>query len=58
MTYEEILSKFKDEFPLVKIDNYRPICHELFTDDKQGITIWLDNGDIIEYYLKGDDSEW
>ena len=50
MTHEEILNRFKHEFPLVKIDDYRPICHELFTDDKQGITIWLDNGDIIEYY--------
>ena len=39
MTYEEILNKFKDEFSLIKIDDYRPICHELFTDGKQGITI-------------------
>lgn len=57
MTHEEILNRFKNEFPLVKIADYRPICHELFTDYKQGITIWLDNGDIIEYYLKGGDSE-
>lgn len=28
----------------------RPICHELFTDGRQGVTIWLKNGDIIEYY--------
>ena len=57
MTHEEILNRFKDEFPLVKIVDYRPICHELFTDYKQGITIWLDNGDIIEYYLKGGDTK-
>ena len=53
MTHEEILNKFKDEFPIIKIDDYRPICRELFTDGKQGITIWLENGDIIEYYPKG-----
>ena len=52
MTHEEILNRFKGEFSLTKIDDYRPICHELFTDGKQGITIWLDNGDIIEYYPK------
>ena len=57
MTHEEILNKFEDEFPLAKIDDYRPICHALFTDDKQGITIWLKNGDIIEYYPKGNDDE-
>ena len=52
MTLKEILNRFKDEFPLTKIDDYRPLCHELFTDGKQGITIWLVNGDIIEYYPK------
>jgi hypothetical protein len=57
MTHEEILNRFEDKFPLAKIDDYRPICHELFTDDKQGITIWLKNGDIIEYYPKGGDLE-
>ena len=55
MTFKEILNKFKDVFPFADVDDYRPICHELFTDDKQGITIWLDNGDIIEYYPKGGD---
>lgn len=55
MTYEEILKRFKNKFPSTSVYNFRPICHEEFTDGKQGITIWLDNGDIIEYYPK--DSE-
>lgn len=50
MTFEEILNKFKDAFPFADVDDYRPICHELFTDGKEGITLWLKNGDIIEYY--------
>ena len=37
-------------FPFADVDDYRPICHELFTDGKQGVTIWLKNGDVIEYY--------
>ena len=50
MTNKEILNRFKDAFPFAKIDDYRPICHELFTDGKQGITVWLKNGDVVEYY--------
>ena len=58
MTYEEILNRFEEVFPFAKVDDYRPLCHELFTDGKQGITIWLENGDVIEYYPhKGGEEE-
>lgn len=50
MTNEEILNRFEEVFPFAKVDDYRPLRHELFTDGKQGITIWLENGDVIEYY--------
>lgn len=50
MTNEEILNRFEGVFPFAKVDDFRPLCHELFTDGKQGITIWLENGDVIEYY--------
>lgn len=50
MTHEEILNKFKNKYPSAKVNDFRPICHKEFTDGKQGITIWLDNGDVIEYY--------
>lgn len=50
MTYDDLLNKFHDVFPLAEVDDYRPICHELFTDGKVGITVWLKNGDVIEYY--------
>ena len=50
MTFQDVLDKFTDTFPLAKIADYRPICHELFTAEKCGITIWLDNGDVVEYY--------
>ena len=54
MTIDEILNKFDRAFPLAMIDDYRPICHELFTDGKEGLTIWLKNGDVIEYYPKAE----
>ena len=55
MTNKELLMKFKDEFPFAKVNDFRPICHELFTDGRQGITIWLEDGSIVEYYpnMKG-----
>ena len=57
MTYEEILNKFKNNFPSAMVNDFRPICHKEFTDGKQGITIWLDNGDVIEYYSKESSEE-
>lgn len=52
MTFVEILNKFKKTYESVdtEINDFRPVCHELFTDGKVGITIWMNNGDIIEYY--------
>lgn len=54
MTHDELLKKFHDAFPSAKVEDYRPICHEMFTDDRVGITIWLNNGDVIEYYPRGE----
>lgn len=56
-TYKEILDKFEDNFPSVRVDDYGPIRRELFTNDKEGITIWLDNGDVLEYYPKAGEKE-
>lgn len=54
MTFAEILNVFKSTYASVatEIYDYRPVCHELFTDGKEGITIWMNNGDVIEYYPK------
>ena len=52
MTNEDILKIYTSKYPDAKVEDYRPICRELFTKDRAGITIWLQNGDIIEYYPK------
>ncbi len=52
MTYNDLIETFKDRYSNLKIVDYRPVCHELFTDDKIGITIWLESGDVLEYYPK------
>lgn len=52
MTVDEVLERFKEAFPFAVVNDYRPICHEMFTEGKEGLTIWLKNGDVIEYYPK------
>ncbi len=57
ITFEDVLDRFIDTFPFAHVTDYRQICHEIFTDGKVGITIWLDNGDVIEYYPNLKDGE-
>lgn len=47
---EELFSLFKENYPNIEVEDYRPLCPQLFTTNLQGITIWLKNGDIIQYY--------
>lgn len=49
MTYQEILSEFKNTFKNIEINDYRPAV-PMFTEGLPGITIWLKNGDILVYY--------
>lgn len=55
MYIDDVINKFEDTFPFAKIDDFRPICHELFEEGKEGLTIWLENGDMIVYYPKQED---
>lgn len=57
MTFDDVLNKFADTFPHAEIDDYRPICHELFEKGKEGLTIWLMNGDMLVYYPNQEDKE-
>ena len=52
MTIGEALKIFRDKYPEIKVKNYRFYAPELFTKDLKGITIWLENGDVIQYYPK------
>ena len=53
MTFAECLDKFHESFPFVEVDDYRPVCYEMFQADKEyGMTIWLKNGDMVVYYPK------
>ena len=50
ITNQEILKIFQQQYPAIRVKDYRPLCPQLFTDGLIGITIWLENGDIIQYY--------
>jgi hypothetical protein len=50
---------FKKLYPNMPIDDYRPLCKD-FVSGKVGITIWLSNGDMVQYFPntdKKDDKE-
>ena len=47
---KEIMDMFKENYPNIEVEDYRPLCPQLFTANLQGVTIWLKNGDIIQYY--------
>ncbi len=57
MTFQECLHKFHESFPNIEVWDYRPICHELFEKDKEGMTIWLKNGDMVVYYPKQEENQ-
>ena len=51
MTFKECLDKFHKSFPLAEIDDYRPVYYG-FQENKEGMTIWLKNGDMVVYFPK------
>jgi len=48
-TNGEVFAEFKAKYPDMKVEDYRPLWDE-FVKGKVGITIWLDNGDILLYF--------
>lgn len=53
MTNKDIMSIFKGRYPELKVDDYRPLWTG-YVRDKEGITIWLENGDTFMYFPKSD----
>ena len=52
MTNGDILKTFREKYPKLMVKDYRPLSPKLYTNDLVGITIWLENGDVIQYYPK------
>lgn len=54
MTNKEIFNEFVKKYPDIKVSDYRPLCSDA-VKVREGITIWLTNGDILLYFP--DDSD-
>ena len=52
ITNQDIFNQFTKAYPYLSVSDYRPISPNVFTKDRIGITVWLENGDIIQYYPK------
>ena len=49
MTNGEMMKLFLENYPELECSDYRPLAQE-FVKDRAGITIWLKNGDIIQWF--------
>lgn len=49
MTNEEIYELFESKYPNFDVNDYRPLSN-ILTENRQGITVFLINGDVIVYY--------
>lgn len=49
MTNGEIYDIFCKAYPDMHADDYRPLS-KIWVGDKQGIAIFMDNGDILLYF--------
>ena len=55
-TYREIMTHFNELYPDLTVIDFRPACFD-FVTGMPGLTIWLDNGDVLLYFprLKEED---
>lgn len=53
ITNETLFEYFKKHYPQLidEISDYRPLS-DMFISERKGITIFLKNGDVIQYYPK------
>ena len=58
MTNKEIYDLFCNRFNIKTID-YRPLAEDMFVKDREGITVFCDNDDILLYFpkIKGEQNE-
>lgn len=50
ITNQDIINQFTKAYPYLPVSDYRPLSPDVFTKGRIGITVWLENGDIIQYY--------
>lgn len=56
MTNGDLFSLFRERFPNLRPVDMRPLYRD-YVVGRKGITVWLDNGDIILWFPKEGDTE-
>lgn len=57
MINQKLFNLFKRTFPCSEVEDYRPFSDMFIPMNKQGIIIWLKNGDTIIYFSSNKDIE-
>ena len=52
MTNGDVLQIFKEKYPDVSVDDYRPLSDMFIPQSQPGIVIWAKEGDVIVYFPK------
>lgn len=52
MTWEDLYKRFAKDYPKAKAVDYRPFVEGYLPTRRQGIIIWLENGDVLVYMPK------
>ena len=50
MTNRDIYKMFCNEYQNISVADYRPLAGNVFTENRQGITLFMENGDILLYF--------
>ena len=50
MTNRDIYKMFCNEYQNISVVDYRPLAGNVFTENRQGITLVMENGDILLYF--------
>lgn len=52
MMWGDLYKQFCKEFPKAKATDYRPYVEGLLPTRRQGIIVWLENGNVLVYIPK------
>lgn len=52
MTWGDLYKRFAKDYPKAKAVDYRPFTEGYLPTRRQGIIIWLENGDVLVYMPK------
>lgn len=52
MKWGDLYKRFAKDYPKAKAIDYRPFVEGYLPNHRQGIIVWLENGDVLVYMPK------